>query len=153
MYHNCAGSLDIIDTRTCSHVQTVPNLGLSIDSVSISCSGAHTAIAAATQSSGTFSNSIQANIAIFLATDGSSWERRSLLSQCENKVLLHVPNTVAGNIIILVLLLQIIRCRSPRYLCFLMKETVKVTLPFSIPHQLALVSVLSSRRLHLYWHQ
>ena len=90
MYHNCAGSLDIIDTRTCSHVQTVSGLGFSIDSVSISCSGAHTAIAVATQSSGTFNSSIQTNnIAILLATEGCSWERRTLLPQCENKV--HVP--------------------------------------------------------------
>ena len=82
----CVGSLDIIDTRTCSHVQTVPNLGFSIDSVSISCNGTHTAIAAATQYSGTFNSSIQANIIILLATDGCSWERRALLPQCGKKV-------------------------------------------------------------------
>ena len=83
----CAGSLDIIDTHTCSHVQTVPGLGFSIDSVSISCSGTHTAIAVATQSSGTFGSSIQTNnIAILLATEGCSWERRALLPHSENKV-------------------------------------------------------------------
>ena len=62
-------------------------LGSSIDSLSISCSDTHTAIAVASHHYRTFSDRLLSSIVLLVATDGCKWERRNILPQCESKVL------------------------------------------------------------------
>ena len=61
-------------------------LGSSIDSLSVSCSDTHTAIAVASHQYRTFSDRLLSSIVLLVATDGCKWERRNVLPQCDSKV-------------------------------------------------------------------
>ena len=68
------GSLDIIDTHTCSQVFTLSDLGV-VDSVSVCNNDSMLAVGVSSHRVSQFNDRIQPVIAMLVAKDDNSWER------------------------------------------------------------------------------